>query len=288
MRKNILILSIFLLGTLSAWSQSADDIKKALPSLENWVMTPEVEMFNEETLFERINGAAENFLLFDFREMLAVEYKKGDTYISMQVYVHASPLMAFGVYAAERSPELSYIPVGTEGYQEGTVLNFLTRNVYVKIESPFDSPEMQKDIRTLAERFARNLGEPGTLPGLLACFPEQNKLAHSEKYITSGFLGHSFLNQVVSCIYQKGDKQSTLFLMDAGTADKAKEILTKYAQLAEQSPSDIQEGLLTIRDPYNGAVELFWNGKIITGIQNEAGLDAPGLLRTAAGCATGR
>jgi len=73
MRKNILILSIFLLGTLSAWSQSADDIKKALPSLENWVMTPEVEMFNEETLFERINGAAENFLLFDFREMLAVE-----------------------------------------------------------------------------------------------------------------------------------------------------------------------------------------------------------------------
>ena len=102
MRRFTTSLLVILLLVASAAAQTSEEIKKALPTLDGWVMTPTIESFNEETLFERINGGADNYLLFDFKEMLAIEYKQNATYISVQIYRHGSPKMAFGVYSAER------------------------------------------------------------------------------------------------------------------------------------------------------------------------------------------
>ena len=96
------------------------------------------------------------------------------------------------------SPDLHYIEVGTEGYQEAAVLNFLTGNLYVKIESPFDEVEVQDAILELAKKFSANLKASGQIPAILSCFPAEGKLAHSEQYIF-----HRFYRPVVSgqCIY---------------------------------------------------------------------------------------
>ena len=71
-----------------------------------------MEVFNPDNLFDRINGAAPLFIENNFREMTSMEYKKGSEYITIQAYRHATPEDAFGMYAAERSSDLAYLPVG--------------------------------------------------------------------------------------------------------------------------------------------------------------------------------
>lgn len=285
-----LILSFFLVALTSTFvsGQTTQDIKKALPVLDKWVMTPTIESFDEETLFERINGGAENFLLFDFKEMLAIEYKKGESYISMQIYRHGSPEMAFGVYSAERSPDLNYIPIGTEGYQEGTVLNFLTGGLYVKMESPFEEVEVTDAILALAQKFCANLKAPGKFPALLSCFPVQDKLLQSEQFITTSYLGLSFLNNALITTYTKGEDNYKLFLITGENPGNAKEMLTKYFEFTKQDISTLKEGRLTMNDPYNGTIELQWKGKYISGLINDSKISLPigQLLSQLIECAT--
>ena len=73
-----------------------------------------------------------------------------------------NPLNAFGVYAAERSPEYKYIPVGAEGYISEGVLNFVQDRFYVKL-SGFG--ENGKNTDSAAGSGHGNLGEDWRLKG---------------------------------------------------------------------------------------------------------------------------
>ncbi|MDR1919572.1 MAG: hypothetical protein LBQ65_08005, partial [Tannerellaceae bacterium] len=59
-------------------AQTPEELKAWLPPVAGWTIAEEAEVFNPDNLFDRINGAAPLFLENNFREMTAVDYKKGD------------------------------------------------------------------------------------------------------------------------------------------------------------------------------------------------------------------
>lgn len=90
------LLLLFLLPVCPLKAQTPDELKSWLPAVTGWTISDEVEVFNPDNLFDRINGAAPLFIENNFREMTSMEYKKGADYITIQAYRHATPEDAFG------------------------------------------------------------------------------------------------------------------------------------------------------------------------------------------------
>ena len=284
----IIILFVTLAVAQMTIAQTPTEIKAKFPQIAGWTINEEVEVFDPDNLYDRINGAAPGYILLNFNELTCLEYnQKVDEeilpYITVQVYRHTTNEDAFGIYASERPSQSNFITVGTEGYQEGSMLNFFVDRLYVKIESPSTDDETVNIVRQIAQEFGRNVNPQPVFPALLQAFPSENKITRSEIYIASSFLGHEFLGNAFAAIYEVSGKKYQLFIMDAGNADQARATLSKYLQFTKQNLR-LREGRLTIKDRFNGDLECLWTGRYILGIVNDsnAPLKADDVLKEAA------
>ena len=274
MRITIILFVAFAL-TKATVAQMPDELKAKFPPVEGWSIIEETEVYHPDNLYDKINGAAPGFIMYNFQELTVLEYNKNVTgddlppYISIQVYRHATPTDAFGVYASERPSETNYVPTGAEGYQEGAMLNFFVDNLYVKIESPYTDDETVKIVRQIAQEFGRKVNDAPVFPAQLNYFPTENKMTHSELYIPSGFLGHEFLSNAFTANYMVAGKKYQLFIIDTGSTELAKAMLNRYMQFTRQELT-LQEGRLTIKDRFNGDLECQWKGQYIWGIVNDS------------------
>jgi len=269
----IIFLSAFAVSQFT-FAQMPIEIQAKLPQVAGWSISEIVEIFDSGNLYERINGAAPGFFMFNFKELTCLEYIQNTaddhpSYIVIQVYRHASHEDAFGIYASERPSESNFMTIGTEGYQEGTMLNFFVNDLYVKMESPSVDESVVNTIQQIAREFGRNINPQPAFPVQLQMFPAENKIPRSELYIPTGFLGHEFLINAFTANYQVAGKKYQLFIIDAGNVDQAKATLTKYLQFAKQN-TRLREGRLTIRDRFNGDIECQWAGRYIWGIVNDS------------------
>lgn len=250
-------------------AQKPEELKLWLPEVDGWEITSEIEVFNPDNLFDRINGAAPLFIENNFREMTSMEYKKGADYITIQAYRHATPEDAFGMYSSERSSELRYIPVGGEGQGDGTNLYFFAGNIYVKMWSNA-SGDVSEELQSIGKKLAEKIDPQAAYPVVLRAFPEKDCVPYSAAYITSNYIGHEFLNTVYTMKYKKGDISFQLFVIDGKTADGTKETLSKYFTFTKQ-PQEFKEGALLINDKYNGEIPVLWKGRYLLGLYSENG-----------------
>jgi hypothetical protein len=249
-------------------AQTPDEIISWLPDVNGWKKAESKEVFDPDNLFDRINGAAPLFIENGFREMTTCDYNQGEDYITIQVYRHATPKDAFGMYASERSSDLTFYKIGGEAHGDNGSLFFFAGPLYVKIRSNQSEAETSKAMQIIAEAIATKAEPDASYPAIIGTFPEKNKIPHSEVYITSNYIGHEFLNKVYVCQYKQGDLIYQLFVIDAGNDGAAKEILNKYFTFSKQ-PLDFKQGQLLIKDRYNGDIPCLWKGKYLIGIYNE-------------------
>ena len=272
--------ALFLLTAIIAFlvtgvsAQTPDEIHAWFPEIKGWEKPDEKEIFNADNLFDRINGAAPLYIENGFQEMTTFDYLKGDDYITVQVYRHATPEDAFGMYTAERSYDLTYYPIGGEAHGDNESMFFFAGPVYVKIRSNQSNEDTGSALREMSAAFAQKIAPNADYPESVRLFPKENKIQHSEAYITSNYIGHEFLNKVFVCKYNKDGLDYQLFVINAGSKDGVKEILNKYFTFTKQ-PLDYSEGILGINDRYNGNIPCLWKGQYLIGIFNDDGKVVP-------------
>ncbi|MCG2812539.1 MAG: hypothetical protein L6428_13980, partial [Candidatus Aminicenantes bacterium] len=213
-------------------------------------------------------GAAENFLGYDF-EQLAVQNDENGQKQTMiaEIYFHGRPENAFGIYSSEKPLAGDYFTVGSQGYAEAGVLNFICDAYYVKLNSFDLGPQSKAVLTALAEKLAAAIGGKNLLPEMLAAFPAPGKIPHAERYILHNFLGHDFLHSAFVADYEQQGVKFQLFIIRAGSEEDAGTMLQKYAALDRENPAPVvKPGELAIRDPYNGPIRLFWRGAFIWGL----------------------
>lgn len=261
---------VFLFCTVYSLSaQTPAELKSWLPVTEGWTISDKIEVFSPENLFDRINGAAPLYLENNFREMTQMEYTKGDDYISIQAYRHASPEDAFGMYASERSSELTFFPIGGEAQGDDSGIFFFAGNIYVKMWSSAQE-NVSETMRAIAAHLAGNIDATAGYPPVVNAFPKEDMIPHTETYVTANYIGHTFLNMVYTAKYKIDNKTFQAFVVDAKSADGAKDILNKYFTFTKQ-PLDFVEGNLIIKDRYNGDIPAVWKGQYIIGVFSENG-----------------
>lgn len=263
------LLLLFLLPVCPLKAQTPDELKSWLPAVSGWTISDEVEVFNPDNLFDRINGAAPLFIENNFREMTSMEYKKGADYITIQAYRHATPEDAFGMYSSERSSDLAFLPIGGEAQGDKTNLYFFAGNMYLKIWSNV-SGDVSAELQSIGKGLAEKIDATAAYPLVVRLFPEEGKIPYSVSYITSNFIGHEFLRSVYTARYERGGQSFQLFILDGGTPEGVKDVLTQYMAFTKQ-PQEVKEGELLIKDRYNGDIPSLWKGRYLIGIFNENG-----------------
>jgi len=251
--------------------KAADGHGKLFPALEGWESPESIDVYDWDSVWDIINGAAELYYAYDFQAMYWGRYDKAgeeDTYIVMEIYRQGCPLMAFGVYSQERPRPPRLVDVGAEGFTAPGVLHFFVSDLYVRMRSHDTSEETAAAMHRLAVKVAENVDPDPEFPPIVHKLPEEGRVAFSEEYIHTNFLGHSFLPGAFVSTYEVDGTRFNLFVMEFDDGAGGKEMLADYYEFSGQEPGEITEGIHRIDDRWNGEVGILWKGNVLYGYYN--------------------
>jgi hypothetical protein len=239
--------AVFAVAVLAAHSGAGETagsprpgaVTALLPAMSGWTKDGEPQVYTPETLFEYIDGAADAYLSFDFEELAVLSYNgENKRSVTVEIYRHRDLPSAFGIYTQERPQNGNFIDIGTEGYYDTGILDFFQGPYYVKLTG-FRLGEDDKDVLTAVARdIAKRVGAAPGFPKALACFPEEGRLAHSERYFARDVLGHGFLHSAYAADYETTGGVLRLYLFEGKDEADARRMLDDYFKLAGAPPAE--------------------------------------------------
>ena len=263
-RQTNILISLAFLAAGMCEATEADAV--SFPEVKDWTLNVLPDVYTPANLWDLINGAAESYLSYDFVDLHLGDYEHASgSVIHAELYRHSSPVNAYGIYTAERSPDYSFIEVGAQGYLEEGVLNFLTGQFYVKLYSTDSGDDVQKALHTIGQKISGHLGQDNKLPELLGLFPKTGRLPYSDQYIRENFIGFEFLHSAFTVEYDGGFK---LFVIQGNNPEEIQEMAKQYLAFTKQELDPASTPNLTFKDPYNGDIPAILAGSYMLGVMD--------------------
>jgi hypothetical protein len=226
-----------------------------------WVRGPELQRFVGESLFDYIDGAADMYHRYDFVEVHVADYHKGTDEIVADLYAFAGADKAYGMFTTLRPMEPDTVAIGIEGFLLMTNLIFVKGDYIVNLATYDDSESGIAALRQVASTIERGLPGTAQRPATFALFPEDGRLAHSEKIYAESYLGLAFLNDVYTVDVTLPEGSFTLFASDDSDGEKFRRWAEKVSQdEVAIDPAGISElpfdagRVLATSDSYHGLI----------------------------------
>jgi hypothetical protein len=272
-RRLLLIVTILVGCVLITMSAVPKDVDDLFPQMEGWEKKGNPAVYTPDTLYEYINGAADVYLSYDFQQLATMTFENAEKHsFTVDIYQHADAVNGFGIYTQERPQTGPFLTLGTQGYYEQGVLNFLKGSYYVKL-SGFDLGDDDKTVLTeAASRVAEKLSGEKSFPHTAGCFPQKGKVDYSERYIAKNFMGHAFLHSAFVADYKVGENKFQVFIIETDNEEETGKILENYLAFAKGKGKSIEtpeKDVYRFQDPYyrsSGMMNLKRKGKHLWGL----------------------
>jgi hypothetical protein len=248
----------------------ASTLNSLLPRVAGWTRAEEIQQYRAETLYEYIDGAAEAYIGYDFKELVVGQFRADGSkaQVTAEIYDMGTPLNAFGIYSVERFPESLFLDIGVQGYIEEGSLNFLAGRYYVKMLCYEGGGKTDSILKSFAADITGKLKEIGSLPALLRIFPKDGRIVNSEKFILRNFLGFKFLGGGYMAGFNQAGQDFEAFLIEAKSEADAGSMFARYVdnfaksgRAAEKKPYGIH-----LKDSYLKNVFAAHSGRYVCGI----------------------
>jgi len=145
---------------------------RAIPSkVLDWQASGADAVYDRKTIYDYMDGGAEVYLAFDFREVFSRKYKhpSAQDEITLDIFDMGSPEEAYGVFSSDRQdPDAG---IGQESEYGPGLLRFWQGRYFVSVTASGDEPSAEKAIHELGKLAAAQLGPAGFYPALLAALP---------------------------------------------------------------------------------------------------------------------
>jgi hypothetical protein len=232
---------VFLVILPGLFAQSGGNVKDLAPSIPDkvldWKSSGKDMIYNRSTLFDYMDGGAEVYLAFDFREVFVRKFADSAGHeINLDIYDMGSPREAFGIFSFDRQDPEAGIGQNSE-YGPG-LLKFWQGRYFVSITVSGDEKAAEKAVLELGKAVAPKLGPAGELPDLLKCLPpaglKKNRTSyfHDAVHLSNRYFVSSEnildLNAATECVfaeYKSGPQESGSLLIvrypDAAKAQAA-------------------------------------------------------------------
>lgn len=272
MRRLIILLSLVVISfliSLVSFCNKKEDFTTFFPVIEGMSKSGKPRIFIPENLFDYINGEAEIYLSYDFKELAVLLYEAPeDQSLSIEIYRHRNSDCTFGIYSRFRYPDYNFIQIGAQGYYEEGILSFF-KGRYLVIMRSFHLDDEEPLMKEVAQKIADLLPGESSFPSIINIFPEEGKIPNSEEFFNKDFLGYPFFEDAFTADYKIPGERSdsfTIFIIPGKEQQEAKHMLQRYLEFTGNPNQETKEGRHTIEDPYYDTVELAWKGKYIWGI----------------------
>jgi len=249
------------------------DVKGLFPTMDGWEPEGDPGIYAADNLFEYIDGSADLYLMYNFKEMGTLSYfDHQGRGLTIDIYEHGSNANAFGIYSQERPSPMDKKEIGAQAYYDYGILNFCQGPYYVKVMG-YDLDEFDEDMLTVVAKIvSAKIGGKKELPKAMACFPTEAIVPNSQRYIAKNVFGHGFLHSAFVAQY-RSDRSTTTraFIIEANDEADAGKMLESYLSFVREKGGAVSDngGVYRFEDPASrsaGAVNLKSSGNYIWGI----------------------
>lgn len=190
--KNIIYFITILIVIDSSYSVlSMDDNKEkdiisfcpVKSEVKNWQPDGEPEIAKGEDLFLVINGGAEIYHEYGFKNAVFQTYVNNGNSINLEIYEMQSNTAAFGMYSFKTGKEGLSLNLGYEGWLESYYLNFWKGNYLVTLTSMQTDSSCIEDLIYFANVVDKRIICTSVLPPLVSYLPEEHLQKISIKYL---------------------------------------------------------------------------------------------------------
>ena len=223
-----------------------------------WTAAEPARSFGPDNLYEAIDGEAELFLPFGFRElMVGIVSPAGNdkAEVRLELFRHETPRDAFGVYSQHRFPGQEVIRVGTsEAVVSAASLDFFQGTAFVRLRTA-SREATRDDLENLGRDLSDLLPGTGDPPPETQAMHIPGLVDGSIVFHKRALLGHEVLAPGYEAKYETGAISGALILIDAEDAGPAPQFLRKlsgalpgFARLEEELIRvDLPSGTLWLR-----------------------------------------
>ncbi len=200
--------------------------------------------YDRQTIYKYIDGGAELYLAFDFREVFSRKYigpEKNE--IVLDLYDMGSPAEAFAIFTSEREDDEAHIGQGSE--YGGGLLRFWKGRFFVSILTVGGGDRAEKAVLELGQAVAQGLPAAGSEPELLNHLPQMNLDKKKIRYFHTPLLldKHYFvanenilqLNRKTECVLAEyplaGQDSLILLLIKYENGTRAAEALAQFIKI---------------------------------------------------------
>jgi len=179
---------VALAGNSHGQSRSIQKLLPANSELSPWHMDGPPAIFKGKSLFEYINGGAEIYFEYGFKQTVSQAYINDDESLMADIYEMKNPQAAFGIYSIQRDYGNSGLGIGDDGTEFEDRVAFWKDRYLVSIMK--NNPEKTENaaLRQFAQRIASRITKSAAPPKVLAYLPQKGMIPRSRGYI-KGLLG---------------------------------------------------------------------------------------------------
>ncbi len=232
-----------LLMIQKSYADSLDVLHAALPNqIKGWIAEPEDRFFDDETIFDYIDGAGEVYRAYNMRKCLSRRYTtpKGPP-IALDIFEMASSEDAFGVFTHDQDGEA--LDVGQGALYRSGWLSFWKDRFFVSIYAEEETALAVKAVKELGKVVASLITAQGPKPRILLQLPPEGLQPRSVRYLHHHIVlnyhfylaDENILNlgphtDAALAMYQRGGEYARLLLVMYPSVGKAEKALASFSR----------------------------------------------------------
>ena len=204
-------------------------LPQTLP-FDGWRLVEGPVRYGPDRLYDYLDGGAERYLGYGFRELVHVRYQLGEdplACVTVDLYDMGGPAGAFGLFRSALPPDAARRPWCTEGYSSGTVAAAWRGSLFLHGEADDGRPELLATLSALIGEVCSRAPGEAVLPAFLEPLPPEGLVPQSERWVAADLLGHAFLPGGVTASYRIDGGDARLFYSEFGSEETAELALAR-------------------------------------------------------------
>lgn len=264
-------------GLSAQQSQSNEKEKPVLASLaaDGFTADPKIEIYNPDTLYEKIDGKAPFYIDAGFRKLFSRRFvSKKDENVGMELYLYnmGGAKNAFSVWSTQKREDAQDLPEPQFAYRTSNALYFVHGKYYIEFIGFSESDELFKTMTEISRRLRANLAIDSN-DGIteLSLLPQENLVPGSIKYYLTGAFGSENLTDVYTARYKLGDQTVTAFISKRSAPRDAETIAGNYRKFLIDNGAAVKPAINKILENkvfnfYDATEIVFAAGPFVAGV----------------------
>ncbi len=239
-----------------------------------WSPVSEDRTFDTSNIWDAINGAADLYIAYGFRQLTMREYEHEGVRVSLDIFDQGTAINAFGIFRRERPPESTAIEAGAEAAIAPPYHCMMYKGQsYVRVHAT--NGEITTLLcESLLSTIAQDLPGEANLPDALDLLPSEKRIEGSEGFTAKSYLGLANLTGCLHAEYELGGgKTGEMFAIIQGSEQTGDKLWEKPAGKWKNTKVGALPSVY--RDvPYKGVVVITKTPEGIIGISGAGDLEA--------------